>query len=200
MKFFDKDIMNWNRPQDLENHSWRCGYCSDQVSSTKGIKLGMRQDGSGSMVGGIYICTNCGGPTFISPDDGVYPGVSFGNHVSHVPSNLNKLYEEARRASSQNCFTAAVLLCRKILMNIAVELGAPEGKSFISYVNYLAEKNYIPPNGRHWVDHIRQKGNEANHEVHLMSQNDAEELVRFTEMLLKLVFEFPNLVPIPDTP
>jgi len=32
---------------------------------------------------------------------------------------LNSLYEEARRCTSQNCFTAAVLLCRKMLMNIA---------------------------------------------------------------------------------
>jgi hypothetical protein len=40
---------------------------------------------------------------------------------------LNQLYEEARRCTGQGCFTAAVLLCRKMLMNIAVEQGAAEG-------------------------------------------------------------------------
>jgi hypothetical protein len=45
------------------------------------------------------------------------------------------------------------------------------------------------------VDHIRRKGNEATHEIALMSQQDAEELVGFSEMLLKFVYEFPNRVP-----
>jgi hypothetical protein len=80
-------------------------------------------------------------------------------------------------------------------MNVAVELGAAEGKTFVKYIDHLATQGYIPPNARHWVDHIRRKGNEANHEVQLMVATDAEELVRFTEMLLKLVFEFPKLVP-----
>jgi len=48
-------------------------------------------------------------------------------------------------------------------MSIAVAQGAKEGQSFLSYVEYLANAGYVPPNGRHWVDHIRTKGNEANH-------------------------------------
>lgn len=184
---------------DLPNQSWRCGYCGDRVSSTKGLKLGRGSDGSGDQVGAIYICTNCGGPTFFPPySEEVFPATPFGNEVCHVPDQLDELYREARRCTSQNCYTAAVLLCRKILMNIAVQLGANEGNSFVSYIDYLSSQGYIPPNGRHWVDHIRKKGNEANHEVQLMAPNDAEELVRFTEMLLKLIFEFPALVPAPD--
>ena len=80
-------------------------------------------------------------------------------------------------------------------MSIAVAQGAPANKSFVSYVEYLAEKGYVPPNGRGWVDHIRKKGNEANHEIKLMAQPDAEELVSFTEMLLKFIYEFPSRVP-----
>lgn len=195
MKFFDPQVTNWQRPNELPNASWRCGYCGDHVSSTKGLKLGEHPDGSGVQCGAVYICTNCGGPSFFSPNGGVFPGAAFGNEVQHVPEGLNTLYSEARRCTSQSCHTAAVLLCRKILMNISVELGATPGQNFVAYVDYLATKGYIPPNGRHWVDHIRQKANEAAHEIHLMTSKDAEELVRFTEMLLKLVFEFPSLVP-----
>ncbi|OOH99210.1 hypothetical protein BIW15_23025 [Vibrio sp. SALL6] len=189
--------MNWRRPTDLPNMSWRCGYCGDKVSSTKGLPIGEHGDGSGQVIGGIWICSNCHAPTFFSPNHGKFPESSFGNAVSHVPEELYSLYKEARRCTSQNCYTAAVLLCRKILMNIAVELGAEAGKSFVTYINHLSVENYIPPNARHWVDHIRQKGNEANHEVHAMTVDDAKELVLFTEMLLKLVFEFPKLVPSP---
>ena len=82
-------------------------------------------------------------------------------------------------------------------MNIAVSLGAEEEESFLFYVEYLASKGYVPPNGRGWVDHIRKKGNEATHEIALMVKSDAEELILFTEMLLKFIYEFPNRVPAP---
>ncbi len=82
-------------------------------------------------------------------------------------------------------------------MNIAVEQGASDGLRFIEYVEYLANNGFIPPNGRTWVDHIRRKGNEATHEIALMTQADAEELVAFVEMLLKFVYEFPARVPGP---
>jgi hypothetical protein len=55
----------------------------------------------------------------------------------------------------------------------------------------LAAKGYVPPDGREWVDHIRQKGNEANHEIKVMTAQDARDLVSFLEMLLKFVYEFP---------
>src|SRR6266571_7617624 len=109
--------------------------------------------------------------------------------------SVNELYEEARRCSSQNCFTAAVLLCRKMLMNIAVAQGATEGLRFIEYVTYLSDKGFVPPNGKHWVDHIRKKGNEATHEIALMAEGDAKELISFIEMLLRFIYEFPSLVP-----
>jgi len=82
-----------------------------------------------------------------------------------------------------------------MLMNVAVDLNAEANKSFIEYVEYLAENGYVPPNARGWVDHIRKKANEANHEIHLMSKTDAEELISLTEMLLKIIYEFPNKVP-----
>ncbi len=80
-------------------------------------------------------------------------------------------------------------------MNIAVTQGAEAGKSFISYVEYLANHGYVPPNGKGWVDHIRKKGNEATHEIALMQQSDAEELISFAEMLLKFIYEFPAKIP-----
>ena len=42
---------------------------------------------------------------------------------------------------------------------------------------------------------MAKKGNEATHEITVMNQQDAEELVAFTEMLLKFIYEFPSRVP-----
>ena len=43
-----------------------------------------------------------------------------------------------------NAHTAAVLAIRKLLMYIAVKQGATAGQSFLDYVNYLADKGYVP--------------------------------------------------------
>jgi len=82
-----------------------------------------------------------------------------------------------------------------MLMNIAVEEGDKEGKNFVSYVEYLSEKGFIPPNGKKWVDYIRTKGNEANHEIALMSEEDAHLLLTFVKMLMKFIYEFPGMLP-----
>lgn len=82
-------------------------------------------------------------------------------------------------------------------MNIAVALSAKEGLKFIEYVEFLSGKGYIPPNGKHWVDHIRVKGNEATHEIALMTLPEASDLLTFTEMLLRFIYEFPTMIPPP---
>ena len=71
----------------------------------------------------------------------------------------------------------------------------------MEYVEYLSQKGYIPSDGKGWVDYIRTKGNEANHEIKIMSSADAADLITFSEMLLKLVYEFPAKVqPPPPAP
>ena len=87
------------------------------------------------------------------------------------------------------------MICRKILMNIAVDKGAKSGKGFYDYVEYLDQKNFIPPDGKEWVDYIRKRGNEANHEIQLMEAEDAQALIYFVEMLLRFIYQFPNMVP-----
>lgn len=195
MRFFTEGSFNWHSLQDLPNASFVCGYCNTNVSSVKGYKLGQFSDGSGKQVGAVYACPNCGGPVFFTPNNQRLPSPSLGNTVRHVPDDLNELYEEARRCTGEGCYTGAVLLCRKMLMNIAVAQGAREGLKFIEYVTYLSDNGYTPPNGKHWVDHIRKKGNEATHEIAVMDENDAKELIVFIEMLLRFIFEFPNMVP-----
>jgi hypothetical protein len=80
-------------------------------------------------------------------------------------------------------------------MNVSVSLGAKEGLSFAEYVEFLAKAGYVPPNGKAWVDHIRSRGNEATHEIALMQSSDAQDLIQFSEMLLKFIYEFPMKVP-----
>jgi hypothetical protein len=149
----------------------------------------------------IFICPGCELPTYYNlRSNQQVPGPPYGNDVEHVPDEVYKLYNEARACMTVSAFTPAVLACRKLLMHIAVSKGAAEGQSFFSYVEYLSNQGYVPPDGRGWVDYIRTRSNEANHEIVLMGRDDVERLIAFSEMLLKFVFEFPAQVASPGTP
>ena len=153
---------------------------------------------------GIYVCHHCTCPTFFDSDEEQTPGVCHGNAVNGIDdAKVKDLYDEARRATGANCSTAAVLCCRKLLMHIAVAKGAEQNQTFKHYVEYLGE-HYIPKPTIEWVNHIKDKGNEANHEITIMKPDEAKGLLAFVEMLLKLIYEFPatmrNRQPPSDVP
>jgi hypothetical protein len=183
--------MSWKDPQDILSRKYKCGYCGYLVASNKGYSYPPHASSF------ICICPNCDHPSYFDLKGKQYPGATPGNEVAHVPPELEQLYRESRNCCSVSAFTASVLACRKMLMNIAVQQGAKEGEKFIDYVTFLADNGFIPPNGKGWVDHIRKKGNEATHEIALMSKADAEQLIAFTEMLLKFIYEFPGRIPAP---
>lgn len=178
----------WNSANGLPVKKFKCGHCGELVSSVLGYTTNI---GTAAL---MYICPNCADPTYFKGGRQI-PGPVAGNKVEYLPSELEALYLEARNCVSVGANTASVLACRKLLMHIAVAQGANAGESFISYVEYLANSGFVPPNGKGWVDHIRKKGNEANHEIALMGQGDADELISFLEMLLKFIYEFPSRVP-----
>jgi hypothetical protein len=143
----------------------------------------------------IYICPNCTRPSFFDLPKKITPGNVFGSKILHITNQeIEKLYDEARRCFSVDAFTSTVMSCRKLLMNIAVNEGANEGLGFVQYVDYLASNNYVPHHARTWLDQIRILGNEANHKIDFKSKDEALLILRFTEMLLKMIYEMPGLL------
>jgi hypothetical protein len=185
----------WANLQNIGAKEYRCGYCDAFVSSTLGMQI-VNPQAANMVVGTIRVCPNCQRPTFFEGNR-QQPGVAFGGKVDHIPSDVDCLYQEARKCTSAGAHTAAILACRKILMHTAVNKGAEPGKSFLEYVEFLAQKGYITADAKGWVDAIRTKGNEANHEIKLMNQEDAEDLLTLVEMLLKIIYEFPARAPKP---
>lgn len=183
--------LNWSKIETLQSKNYTCGHCNNQIASEKAYYAVDPQ--RSTIVCFIYICHHCSKPTFFDVTSGMQiPGASFGNDVNDIDDKgVEALYNEARRCYSANAFTSVVLSCRKLLMHISVSKGAEEGLKFIQYVEYLAASNYIPPDAREWVDQIRSKGNEATHEIVIMKREDAEDLLTFVEMLLRILYEFP---------
>lgn len=181
--------IRWSNETNLNSKDYTCGHCGKLVASDKGFFSHDHLEGAQAQ---IIICPHCARPTFFHKGAQL-PDVAPGNDVEHVPDNVNSLYNEARRCISCSAYTSSVLASRKLLMNIAIA----EGQRFIEYIDYLANNGFVPPKGRGWVDHIRKKGNEATHEINPMTHADATELVSFSEMLLKFIYEFPAQVPMP---
>lgn len=171
----------------LTSKEFDCGYCSRSVASSAGF--------NGGGIAFIYICPNCGRPTYFDIGDGnikiQIPGFLPGTHVDNLPDNVDLLYREARDCASIGASTAAAMAARKILMNVAVDQGAQPNLRFIEYVNYLSDNNFIPPNGKQWVDHIRNIGNDATHEIQPVSQTEVTELIQFLQFLLTFIYSFP---------
>jgi hypothetical protein len=150
----------------------------------------------------IYICPFCTRPTLLvgatdRGDNGIFevrvqePGASYGPDVENLSDDVKGIYGEARRCLTVEANAAAVMLCRKLLMHIAVERGAQAGESFVFYIDYLLANGFISANNRDWVDRIRTLGNEANHTITAHSRGDAETIIEFSAMLLKTIYEYP---------
>lgn len=191
--------MVWKDKSAIPPISWVCGYCGNAVGGNSGYKKTYSDSSPPSeRLSKIYVCPRCDCPTaFIYDNHGEctqIPEPVVGANVEGLPELVESLYDEIRSCVQSGAYTSAVLSERKLLMHVAVDLGAKEGDSFFGYVDYLASEGYIPPNGREWVDEIRKRGNEANHEIVMASESDAMQLLDFIEMLLKFVYEFPSRI------
>lgn len=143
----------------------------------------------------VVFCPVCSHPTYRNPEGKQFPASPLGAALKNLPAGIEGLYREARDCSSVAAYTACVMACRKILMNLAVLEKAAPGGSFVDYVDYLANNGFVPPRGKTWVDRIRKKGNEANHEIKEMSGADAKEIMMLIEMLLRFNFELGDPTP-----
>jgi hypothetical protein len=126
-------------------------------------------------------------------DNNLYPQTLFGPIIEGLPQNVQEAYEEARNCMSVRAYTACELLCRKILMHIAVEKGANEKETFAFYLTYLGKQGYITPPMTKWVDLIREHGGKATHLIDKPDRKRAESTLMFTAELLRLIYEMEHL-------
>ena len=164
----------------------KCGHCGLGVA---GIVVASYPTKSIQWIG----CPACLKGSVVN-NDVITPMPFLGDDVQGLEEPVKGAYLEARKSLSSKSNTACVLMCRKILMNVAVNKGAPKGNNFIDYVNYLVEKGHITPTMQVWVNKIREIGNEATHEIPLSDDKQASNALTFTALLLKNVYETAYLL------
>lgn len=184
---------SWANTYKMSNQRYTCAYCDSLVAPSMGY---LCERALGKPLGRIVICPNCNNPTYLKSDDvgGViqYPHPSYKEKIDYLPIDIESIYNEIKICINNQAYTAVVLLSRKILMNVAVDSGAKEGKRFIEYVDYLEDIGTIPKDGRGWVDVIRKAGNTATHEIPSIDSKTAHDVLTFLEFLLRIKYEMPG--------
>ena len=169
----------------------RCGNCGREVSGAIAAADWI-SPGSQRLVTWLQ-CPTCLFGTVIQPNGLQYPAAMPGSDVDGLPDEIERAWYEARSAAGAHAPAAAILMCRKILAHVAVDKGADTGKSFASYIDYLIERQLVTPAMKSWVDQIRTQANESTHQLVAHSDDDAENVLAFTEQLLVLTYQMAHL-------
>ena len=111
-----------------------------------------------------------------------------------MPSGVEQTYDEARRVLSVGASNASALLCRKLLLQVAVDKGlATERDSFQQCVKSIAESS-LDSADEDWLDCIRYFGNLATHRVDAFPIEVAQIGLVYSELLLRRAY---SAKPIP---
>jgi len=178
-----------NHPDTREpdgRYTYLCAHCNVMTS---GLVVARYTYGSTVI---WVICNNCGHGSVYDNGD-LYPNSKFGPIIEGLPEEVMKAYEEARSCFSINAFTASELICRKILMHVAVDKGAKENEAFTYYLSQLGEQGYITPPMTKWVALIREHGGKATHLIEAPDRKRAESTLMFTAELLRLIYEMEHM-------
>lgn len=189
------DWNKWNSVSSIDAKSFVCGHCGDNTGSTHGYYY---NDGTKNVR--MYICTSCGHPTYFNHyEQYQIPGKTVGREINNLPEDIGLVYGEICRSIKERNYTASVLLARKLIMHLAIDVAqANEGESFVSYVDHLQKSGYVPPKSTGWLKKIKDSGNEKNHELKLATETEAISHQSFLEMLLVFMYEYVDKVDTGD--
>lgn len=126
----------------------------------------------------------CQGEQYL-PDD--WPG------DRDVPASVSGPYREAQECLAAGNCTAAAMLCRKLIMNLAVDHGGEGGRSYAKYVEWLAEKGYITGPIRERIEFVRRCGSDANHEPGPVGKKRAIAAFLLATELMRRLYELEHL-------
>ncbi|MCW2744887.1 MAG: uncharacterized protein JWM48_1437 [Mycobacterium sp.] len=163
----------------------RCGSC-DRIVAADII--------GGSLANGAVawlLCPHCADGSVKTRSGAVYPPAPAGGPVPNLPDDVAQAWREARTAHAVAAYTASEVMCRKILMHIAVDVAeAQPGRSFAQYIGDLSSAGYVTTGLRTTIDRVRARGNAANHELPASTERDSLTTLAITEHLLTSVYAF----------
>lgn len=142
----------------------------------------------------LWKCPNCQKPFVLDNDDAWGHSVLYPNPDNRInprlPSPIKSAYKEAISCFNAKAHTATAIMCRKTLEGICAEHGV-RGQNLVKSLKELKDKGIIENRLYEWADALRISGNEAAHDVSVtISQEDARDVLEFTNALLEYIFTF----------
>jgi len=126
----------------------------------------------------------------------MYPAEVSHNAPDHSPDRCSKFFIEARENLQRGNYETSVMLCRKVL-DIATReiLGEDSKKEQLSQrISMLHGKGKITEQMKDWAHIVRIDSNGAVHSDEEFTQEEAEEMIGFTEVFLIYSFTLPAMV------
>ncbi len=186
----DRLIGDWQSIITLRSKRFNCGHCGSSVSSDRGYRIPFGNTGMTTAT--AYVCHDCNRLSLFDQDIVQVPAPMLGRTIERLPEDVEFLHSEMRRASAVGAYSLVIIGGRKLLMHVAVSLGAEEGESFKWYVEYLEKNHFTPPKSKLWVTKIKDMGNESNHEILISSNEDSVKIMKFIDLLLTFNYEYAD--------
>lgn len=189
--------LEWNKVDQSSPRRYDCAWCGVHVASIMAFVT--RKPDAGYVDAKVHICPNCGAPTFFQ-DPLQHPAPAPGRPIKHLPSSVAALHSEMRQCMSVGAPTAAAMVGRKLLMNMAVCHGLEaknekdRAPTFDACVDYLIQRQ-LPPSLKPALDHVRGVGNAANHEIPEVPADDVQRLFKAVEGVMTVLYELPGDFP-----
>jgi len=199
----------WNRTRTLGSHytiqsaeAWTTGSC---ISCGTGVQMGViahraHPENADIADAQWMMCVSCRQP-YLRVGASTWPAARQLSSPKHLDPDVSTAWEEVVGCIAIGAFTSAAMMCRKILLHIAVANGlAPEDSNgwapnFRVVVDFLVSSGVASPRMAPWVDQIRSGGNDAAHKLPATSADEANNLATFTQQLLVLNYEIPGMIP-----
>lgn len=167
-----------------------CGNCGQGVAATLLNSSSVPPLGSPAWL----LCPACGDGSVRTKFGAVWPVAPAGGSVADLPEDVAQAWREARAAHAVAAYTASEIMCRKILMHLAVDVAKSKaGGTFKSYVEDLDKAGYVSPGFRPSIEKVKDRGNAANHDLPASTEADSLVTLKITEHLLRGIYEIPGL-------
>jgi hypothetical protein len=139
-------------------------------------------------------CPACLDGILRTSDGAVWPPAPIATPIANLPEDVAHAWKEAQSAHAVAAHTAAEMMCRKILMHLAVDVanGKPGG-TFVSFIEDLDKAGYIGTGLKPVIAKVKDRGNTANHELPASTEQESLTTLKITEHLLRSVYEIPGL-------
>ncbi|MGX8941581.1 DUF4145 domain-containing protein [Symbiopectobacterium sp. Eva_TO] len=172
---------------------FRCNTCNKS-----GIAVVRALSGNGP----LYFSQKGGGNLMVPDREGnysiteIYPRIESNTAPNKTPDRAAKFYTESKNNLQKGNFETSVMLCRKVI-DIATRdiLGEDSNKEKLSQrISMLHGKGLITEQMKDWAHIVRFDSNGAVHSDEYFTQEEAEEMLGFTEVFLLYAFTLPAMV------